>query len=161
MADDFTLTSSLFADGGTIPASAAYPYTGGQNISPHLEWTGAPEGTKSFALTVWDPDAPTGVGFTHWVFFNLDPSLTGLEAGTGAAGKNPPGSVLGLADFGDSEYAGMAPPEGDDPHHYRFTLYALDVADLESGPTTTYPKLQFLIRGHVLAQAELVGRFGV
>ncbi|MCU1457937.1 MAG: hypothetical protein JWL73_2029, partial [Actinomycetia bacterium] len=141
------------------PSSAAYPYTGGQNISPDLQWAGAPEGTKSFALSVWDPDAPTTVGFTHWILFNLDPSLTGLEAGAGAAGKNPPASMLGLADFGDSEYAGMAPPEGDDPHHYIFTVYALDVPELDSGSTTTYPKFRFLIRGHVLAEATITGRY--
>jgi Raf kinase inhibitor-like YbhB/YbcL family protein len=161
MADNgFRVTSSLFGEGGTIPTSAAYTWAGGRNISPDLQWTGAPEGTRSFALSVWDPDAPTGVGFTHWVLFNLDPGLTGLDAGAGAGGKNPPGSTLGFTDFGDSEYGGMAPPEGDDPHHYHFTVYALDEAELDSGPTTTYPKFQFLIRGHVLAQATLIGRFG-
>ncbi len=159
MADnEFRVTSSLFADGETIPTSAAYA---SDNISPDLRWSAAPEGTKSFALTVWDPDAPTGVGFTHWVLFDLDPGLSALEAGAGAAGKNPAGSTLGLADFGDSEWAGMAPPPGDEPHHYRFTVYALDTASLDSGPTTTYPKFQFLIRGHVLAQATLTGRYGL
>src|SRR5882762_7956723 len=90
-----TVTSSLFSDGETIPVSAAHSMAGGENISPDLTWAALPAGTVSVAITCHDPDAPTSVGFTHWVLFNLDASTKGLEAGAGSAGKNPSGSVLG------------------------------------------------------------------
>ncbi|HVA59637.1 MAG TPA: YbhB/YbcL family Raf kinase inhibitor-like protein [Mycobacteriales bacterium] len=154
-----TVTSNLFSEGSTIPRSAAHGYAGGDNISPDLAWTGVPEGTASLALACHDPDAPTTVGFTHWLLFDLDPEAF-LEGGAGAAGKNPPGSVLGFTDWGASEYGGMAPPAGDPAHHYRFTVYALDVAKLDgAGPTTTYALFRFLIRGHVLAEGTLTGLF--
>jgi phosphatidylethanolamine-binding protein (PEBP) family uncharacterized protein len=80
--------------------------------------------------------------------------------GAGAAGKNPPGSTLGLSDYGVSEYGGPIPPPGDPPHHYQITVYALDVPKLELGPTTTYAFFRFSILGHVLGEAKLTGRFG-
>lgn len=155
------VTSNLFKDGQTIPKSAAHQSAGGQNISPDLHWDALPEGTRSVAVTTYDPDAPTPVGFVHWVLFNLSPSTRDLEAGAGASDKNPQGSVLGFTDWGVSQYGGMAPPPGDPPHRYQFTVYALDVPRLESGPTTTYALFSFQIRGHVLAQGTLTGLFGV
>lgn len=159
MADKLTVRSSLFDDGAPIPESAAHDMAGGQNISPDLEWSGAPDGTQSFALTCYDPDAPTGIGFVHWVMFNIDKSTTSLAAGAGQDGKNPAGSVLGYTDFGGSGYGGMAPPEGDPPHHYHFTVYALDVPSLDLGPSTTYALLKFMIREHTLATGETVGTY--
>jgi hypothetical protein len=155
-----TVTSSLFDEGGTIPASAAHTYAGGQNVSPDLSWSGLPPGTQSVALTCWDPDAPTTVGFSHWVVAGLAADSTGLPAGAGAAGKNPAGSILGFTDWGESRYGGMAPPPGDDPHHYQFTVWALDTADAGIDAVTTYAKFRFMIRGHVLDSATLTGRFG-
>jgi hypothetical protein len=152
--------SSLFRDGETIPASAAHTYAGGENVSPDLRWSGGPAGTQSYAITCYDPDAPTTVGFVHWVLFNVAPAVTSLEAGAGATGKNPPGSVLGFTDWGESQYGGMAPPPGDDPHHYHFAAWALDQM-LELDETTTYAKFNFVVRGHVLARGEIVGRFGM
>jgi Raf kinase inhibitor-like YbhB/YbcL family protein len=158
---DLRVTSNLFADGEHIPKSAAHPMAGGQNISPDLHWDAVTEGTASVAVTTYDPDAPTTVGFVHWVLFNLDPQTRELEAGAGAAGKNPPDSVLGFTDWGVSEYGGMAPPPGDPPHHYHFTVYALDIPRIESGPTTTYALFRFQIRGHVLAQGTLTGLYEI
>ncbi len=149
------VTSGLFGDGETIPLSAAHSMVGGENLSPELSWTEGPEGTKSYALTCWDPDAPTSVGFTHWVVFDIPPSVRSI-----APGATPPG-VSGFTDWGESRWGGMAPPPGDDPHHYHFTLYALDVDSLGVDETTTYAKLRFLIRGHVLATGTLTGRFGL
>ncbi len=155
------LTSPAFADGATLPHSTLFDGfgVGGGNRSPALAWSGAPAGTKSFALTVFDPDAPTGHGFTHWVAFNIPGDATGLPENAGAAG-NTHGITLGHTDFGTSAYGGAAPPPGDPPHHYIFTLYALDVPKLDLDSTTTIALLNFAIRGHVLAKATLTGRFG-
>lgn len=153
-----TLTSDAFADGATMPDTLVFERG---NTSPALRWTGVPAGTKSLALAVHDPDAPTSVGFTHWILFDLDPASSGLPAGAGTAGAAPPGATLGLNDFGTADYAGPAPPPGDAPHHYHFTLYALDVPALEgAGERLTYPRFRFMIRGHVLGEGTLTGRYG-
>ncbi len=158
---DMQLTSTLFADGETIPTSAAHTFAGGGNVCPDLAWTGAPPGTRSFAITCYDPDAPTTVGFVHWLLFDIDPSTTSLAAGAGAAGESPAGSVSGFCDWGESQYGGMAPPPGDSPHRYIFTVYALDQDKLGLDETTTYAKFMFMIRGHVLATGTLTGLFGM
>jgi len=152
--------SQVVSEGRPIPSSAVHASAGGQNVSPDLSWDAPPPGTKSLAVTCYDPDAPTTVGFVHWVLFDLPADLRSLPAGAGAAGKAPKGAVLGFTDYGESAYGGMAPPPGDPPHRYQFSVYALDVPKLESGPTTTYAKFRFLIRGHVLAQGMLTGLFG-
>lgn len=156
----FSVTSRLFDDDRTMPISTVHTWAGGENSSPDLSWSGAPAGTQSFAVTMYDPDAPTTVGFVHWVLFNLPPGITALEAGAGAAGKNPDGSVLGYTDWGNSEYGGPLPPPGDPPHHYHITVYALDLPKLDLGPNTTYAFFRFSILGHVLGEARLTGRFG-
>jgi Raf kinase inhibitor-like YbhB/YbcL family protein len=152
--------SSMFEDGGTIPKTAAHHFAGGDNISPDLKWSGVPEKTESLAVTCYDPDAPTTVGFVHWVMFNIDPSVDHLDAGAGQEGNNPPGSVLGFTDWGESQCGGMAPPPGDEPHRYEFSVWALDTK-LDLDETTTYAKFNFMTRGHVLAKGTLVGRFGL
>ncbi len=156
----FTVTSSQVTDDGTMPNSTVHQMAGGQNVSPDLSWSGEPTGTASFAVSMYDPDAPTTVGWVHWLLFNIDPGVHELAAGAGAAGKNPPGSTLGFTDFGVSEYGGAAPPPGDPPHHYIITVYALDLPHLDLGPTTTYAMFRFMIRGHVLGEAQVTGRFG-
>lgn len=156
----FTVTSSQFTDGGQLPLSTAHQMANGENISPDLAWSGAPAETASFAVSMYDPDAPTPVGFVHWLLFNIDPQAHSIAAGAGAPGKNPPGSVLGFTDFGVSEHGGAAPPPGDAPHHYEITVYALDVPHLDLGPGTTYALFHFMVRGHVLATAKLTGLFG-
>jgi Raf kinase inhibitor-like YbhB/YbcL family protein len=154
-----TVTSRLFDDGETIPISAAHSLAGGNNTSPDLSWSGAPEGTRAFAVTCYDPDAPTGIGFVHWVLFNIDPSVSSLP--TGLTTDNAPlGSVHGYTDWGENAYGGMAPPPGDEPHRYQFTVYALDTP-LELGTSTTYAMLQFVMRDHLLAKGTLTGRFAV
>lgn len=149
------VTSTLFADGETIPTSAAHAMVGGANESPDLSWSQGPEGTRSYAVACHDPDAPTSVGFTHWVVFDIPASVHALSAGS-----TPPG-VSGFTDWGESRWGGMAPPPGDPPHHYIFTVYALDTESLGVDQTTTYAKFRFLIRGRVLASGTLTGRFGI
>ena len=159
VAGELKVYSNTFEEGGKIPRRCAYPWVGGENVSPQLAWEGVPEGTRSLAVTCWDPDAPTTVGFSHWLLFNLSPDTSELPEGAGAPGANPPGSVLGFTDYGESAYGGMAPPREDPPHHYIFTVYALDLDRLEADEKTTYAKLRFLIRGHVLAEGRISGLF--
>lgn len=158
----FTVTSSVFADGQPIPQSAAFHGMGctGDNQSPDLRWSGAPAGTKSYALTIWDPDAPTGVGFVHWVLFNIPASVASLDAGAGGQKGANVGATPGTSDFGMTEYGGPCPPPGDPPHHYHLVVYALGVEKLDGlDHTTSYAKFKFMSREHVLASAEIVGTY--
>lgn len=152
-----TVTSETFAEGGTIPRSAVFGGCGGDNRSPQLAWRGAPPETRSYAVTCFDPDAPTGSGYWHWLLFDVPASVTRLAAGAGAPG----GSTTGRNDYGASEYGGPCPPPGDGAHRYVFTVYALDVETLEGlGPGVTGASLVFTMRGHVLATGTLTGTFG-
>ncbi|MGH9044668.1 MAG: YbhB/YbcL family Raf kinase inhibitor-like protein [Acidimicrobiales bacterium] len=149
------VTSEEFAQGGTIPIACAHSMAGGENLSPQLSWTPGPPGTKSYAITCHDPDAPTGVGFSHWVAFDIDESVHDLDRGLKVPG------VSGLTDWGETSYGGMAPPPGDQPHHYNFTVYALDTGALGPDENTTYAKFRFMARNHVLATGTLTGLFAV
>jgi len=156
-----TVTSSTFSEGGRIPESMVYNgfgYSGG-NQSPDLHWTGAPPETKSFVVTCYDPDAPTTVGFWHWLLFNIPASTTSLAAGAGTPGKNPPGSVMGYTDFGINAYGGPAPPPGP-PHRYQFNVFALDVERLDLGPGATGALLMFNVNLHAIAKGTLTGIYG-
>jgi Raf kinase inhibitor-like YbhB/YbcL family protein len=131
-----------------------------KNASPDLEWSGIPAGTKSFAITMYDPDAPTGVGFVHWVLFNIAGNVRKLEREIGGTGDAGVGATHGHNDYGFNGFGGAAPPPGDPPHHYILTVYALDVDKLDLDKTTTYAKLRFMMRGHVLAAGEITGLYG-
>jgi Raf kinase inhibitor-like YbhB/YbcL family protein len=158
MASEITVTSEQFGIGDDLPTSAAHQSVGGDNRSPQLSWSGLPEGTESLAVTCWDPDAPTTVGFSHWVRFDVPASRTSFDEGAGTAAGD---WVDGITDWGDHGYGGMAPPAGDPAHHYEFTVYALDVPSLGLDEQTTYAKLRFAMRGHVLAVGTLTGRYAV
>lgn len=153
-----TVRSDQFEDGGKIPRRHAHSMGGGENVSPHLAWEGVPDGTKSIAITCWDPDAPTTVGFTHWVRTGIAPTATEMPEGAGTASGD---WQDGISDWGENGYGGMAPPAGDPPHHYHFTVYALDApaATLGLDEKATYAKFRFLIRGHDLASGTLTGLF--
>lgn len=158
MADTLTVRSSMFDDGGTIPPQAAHGAAGGENVSPDLTWEGAPEGTRGYAVTCWDPDAPTGVGFVHWLLFDIPAGTTSLPVGAGS----DPGATAGThghTDWGQKSYGGMAPPPGDDAHEYQFTVYALDTDSTGLSPDATYAQFRFMTREHVLATGTLRGRF--
>ena len=150
-----TVTSETFAAAGAIPNVAAYGGCGGENQSPQLAWEGAPPETRSFAVTCFDPDAPTGSGYWHWTVCNIPASTTRLDAGasTGTAGRN---------DYGASGYGGPCPPKGDGAHRYVFTVYALDVPSLDGiGADTSGASVIFTMRGHVLATGSITGTFGM
>jgi len=130
----------------------------GGNISPALSWSHAPDGTKSFALMVYDPDAPTGSGWWHWVVYNIPVRVNALvsKAGDPAAGLMPVGAVQGHTDFGATGYGGPCPPAGDKPHRYYFRLFALKVEKLDLPPTATAAFVSFNVKANSLAVAELM-----
>jgi len=151
--------SQSIKDGEKIDKEFVFTGCGGRNQSPQLSWSGAPAGTKSFAITCFDPIAPTGSGYWHWLLFNIPASVTSLEAGAGTD-KAPPGGTSGYNDFSAASYCGPCPPKGDIPHRYIFTVYALDVERLEGvGEGTTGATVVFNMAGHVLASGSLTGLF--
>ncbi len=133
----------------------------GKNLSPELHWSGAPEGTKSFALMVHDPDAPTGSGFWHWIVYNIPADVDHLAAEAGDPKKPglPKGAVQGRTDFGTVGYGGPCPPPGK-PHHYHFKLFALKVPKLEVPADATAAMIGFNVNANKLAEADLVGLYG-
>ena len=135
--------------------------TGG-NRSPALAWKDAPAGTRSFAVTIYDPDAPTGSGWWHWGVFNLPASTSGLPAGAGDPAKPnlPAGAVQNRTDFGTSGYGGPCPPQGDKPHRYIVTVHALKVESLPLGADAGGAMLGFYLGANALAKASLTFTFG-
>lgn len=150
----FELTSPAFTSGDVIPRR----YTcEGEDLSPPLHWSAAPAGTKSFALVADDPDAPVGT-WVHWVIYDLPHDLRGLPEGVPAKDRLPDGTLQGVNDFKRVGYGGPCPPPGK-PHRYDFRLYALD-GRLNLKPRATKAQLLDACKGHVLAEAQLMGRFG-
>jgi Raf kinase inhibitor-like YbhB/YbcL family protein len=163
-AQEFTVSSRDFGPGGTLGAAQVYRGFGceGGNISPELTWKHAPPGTKSFALTVHDPDAPTGSGWWHWLVFDLPATATHLPAGAGDPTKElaPAGSVQSRTDFGTEGYGGACPPRGDEPHRYVFTVYALKVEKLGLPSSASGAMVSFHLNTAALAKATVVARYG-
>jgi Raf kinase inhibitor-like YbhB/YbcL family protein len=133
----------------------------GKNVSPALSWSGAPKGTKSFALSVYDPDAPTGSGFWHWVVFNIPPDTTSLAKGAGDPKSDaaPKGAIQGKTDYGMAGYGGPCPPKGP-AHHYIFTLFAVDVDKLDADENASAAVVGFNLHFHTLAKTTLTGLYG-
>ena len=150
----FTLSSTSFASGGDI----AKKFTcDGADVSPHLSWTQPPAGTKTFALLMDDPDAPLG-NWNHWTAWNLPPSVRALPEGLSKDARLSDGTEQGRNDFRKSGYNGPCPPAGK-PHRYYFKLFALDTKlDLKTGAGRK--ELEAAMKGHILAQAEWMGRYG-
>ena len=160
----FSLTSPDIKPGATIPLRHVGSMMGcpGKNVSPALTWSGAPAGTKSFVVTTYDPDAPTGSGFWHWVVYNIPASTTSLPAGAGdpkGAGL-PSGATLGNTDISQPGYIGPCPPAGDKPHRYIFTVYALKTAKLEVPANATAAMVGFNVHANQLAKATLPAKWG-
>ena len=130
---EFKLKTTSFDPKKELPMKHVYNGFGctGENISPALEWEGAPKDTKSFAITVYDPDAPTGSGWWHWTVVNIPASVTKIEAGASNSKKLPEGSIEGRTDFGKPGFGGACPPVGDKAHRYIFTIWALKTERLE------------------------------
>jgi Raf kinase inhibitor-like YbhB/YbcL family protein len=160
----FKVTSSSFKDGDYLKQdhylSATYGFgCAGGNKSPQLSWSDAPAGTKSFAVTCFDPDAPTGSGFWHWVVANIPPSVTqlSLDAGNPAANLMPAGALQTRTDFGAPGYGGPCPPEGDHPHRYLFTVYACSLDKLPVQADTSAAIVGFYLNFNTLAKSAIMG----
>ena len=157
----FTLTSTSLADGGTLANAqvSGIMGAGGQDASPQLSWSGFPETTRSFAVTVFDPDAPTASGFWHWAVANLPATCTELPEGAGD-GSLLPGDALTLAnDAGLRRYVGAAPPAGHGPHRYYVAVHAVDVERLDLPESATPAYLGFNLFMHAIARAVIVGTY--
>ena len=157
----FSLVSPDFSEGDSLPrwARSGIAGAGGEDRSPTLHWEGAPSGTRSYALTVYDPDAPTGSGWWHWAVYNIPSSISSLpaDAGNPAAGLLPAGAITLPNEIRLERYLGAAPPPGNGEHRYFFTVTALDVERLEIADGSTPAILGFTMREHVIARAQLVG----
>ncbi|GHC02929.1 hypothetical protein GCM10010348_25070 [Streptomyces anthocyanicus] len=169
-AASFTVTSTTVADGAAWPSaqrSAGVP--GGKDVSPQLSWSGAPEGTRSYAVTVYDPDAPTGSGFWHWAVADIPAAVTELPEGAGddtgpglpeGAGDDtgpglPEGAFQLPNDARAARYIGAAPPAGHGPHRYFVVVHALDVESIGIPADATPAVLGFTMAGHILGRAVL------
>lgn len=160
----FSLSSPQAADGAEVPErqrSAAFGVPGGADESPELTWEGFPETTKGFAVTMFDPDAPTGSGFWHWAVLNLPADATSLPLGAGDKDKPqlPEGAITCRNDGGYDGFVGAGPPPGHGPHRYVFAVHALDVesAEVPQGAPPAFG--MFNLFGHVIARAELTWTF--
>ena len=160
----FTLTSPDIKPGKTIDIEQVFNGFGchGANRSPALRWQGAPAGTKSYADTVYDKDAPTGSGWWHWVVFNIPADTKHLSKGTGAAQTSPlpPGSIQSRTDFGKPGYGGPCPPQGDKAHRYEITLYALKTDKLPLDENAPAAMVGFYIHQNLLGKTTLKARYG-
>ncbi|WP_372661178.1 YbhB/YbcL family Raf kinase inhibitor-like protein [Amycolatopsis kentuckyensis] len=157
----FTVTSTTLTDGGTLPPeqfSGLFGVPGGKDTSPHLAWHGAPDGTKSYAVTVYDPDAPTGSGFWHWAVAGIPAGVTELPEGAGddTGSGLPEGAVQLPNDARAARFIGAAPPAGHGPHRYFVVVHALDVETLDVPADATPAFLGFTMSSHILGRAVLV-----
>jgi Raf kinase inhibitor-like YbhB/YbcL family protein len=160
-AGKFALSSPTIIEGGIVPNAHIYNGFGysGPNRSPELSWSGAPSGTKSFAVTMYDPDAPHLGGWWHWLAFDIPADVSGLPEDAGSGAGLPAGVVQSLTDFGSSGYGGPAPPPGR-THRYIFTVYALKVAKMGVSSAEAPAKVDQAIRRNALAQASITAKFG-
>lgn len=146
---DFEVCSRDFSDAGQLPT----PHQGELSISPHLSWKGFPPETKSFAVTMFDPDAPTCSGYWHWAVFNIPLEVTELPTGAGSSPEPVPGAVTLRGDVGEARYYGSQPPAGHGPHRYIFTVHAVDVEQLDIPAAASPAVLGFNLNFHDLARA--------
>ncbi|MFI9809402.1 YbhB/YbcL family Raf kinase inhibitor-like protein [Streptomyces sp. NPDC052301] len=155
----FTVVSDDIAPGALLADDQTLA---GANLSPHLRWEGFPSGTRSFAVTCFDPDAPTGSGFWHWVLFDLPAGTTQLPRGAGGAGSAglPTGAVHARNDYGTRDFGGAAPPEGE-RHRYVFTVHAVDQEHLGPDADASPAVVGFHLRFHTLARAQLIAEYAV
>ena len=163
-AADFRVTSPTIKEQGSIGNEHVFNGFGctGRNVSPELKWEHAPKDVKSFAVTVYDPDAPTGSGWWHWVIFNIPPGVTSLSVGAGTPDSSsaPQGTVQSITDFGQPGYGGPCPPQGDKPHRYIFTVYALKVDQLPLKKEASGAMVGYYLNQNALGKASLTVTYG-
>ncbi|MCC7460753.1 MAG: YbhB/YbcL family Raf kinase inhibitor-like protein [Proteobacteria bacterium] len=160
---DFEIRSNSWKDGEAITLSHVFNSFGctGQNVSPAISWKNQPKETKSLALTIFDPDAPTGSGWWHWVVYNIPAKIRSLPAGIGKQGeaKLANGAVQGETDYGVPGYGGPCPPAGDKPHHYIITVHALNVEKLDLPANAPAAMVSYYINNHSIAKDSLTSLY--
>jgi Raf kinase inhibitor-like YbhB/YbcL family protein len=159
--ESFTLESTTFGSNTTLATTQVYDKGGcnGGNQSPELHWKGAPGDTKSFAITMFDPDAHDGAGWWHWLVYDIDAKTTSLAVGAGNPVKSPVGSVSGKNSFGDDGYSGPCPPRDDKPHRYVFTIYALKVEHLGLAAGADSAAVKAALESNTLLSTTLQGQY--
>ncbi len=155
---EMSLQSTDISEGEMLSNAQVFNGFGceGGNISPQLSWRGVPEGAKSLAITVYDPDAPTGSGWWHWVAFNIPVDTKSID--TGAA--MPIGTIESRTDFGSTGFGGACPPEGNEPHNYIFTIYALDVEKLDLDENASGAMVGYFLNAHLIEKASITAKYG-
>jgi Raf kinase inhibitor-like YbhB/YbcL family protein len=152
----FAVSSTDVVDGEPVGLTFVHGSAGGQDRSPQLSWSGFPEGTRSFVVTCFDPDAPIPSGFWHWTAVDIPADVTTLEQGAGESDATLPGAAFHVrSDFGSASYGGCAPPPGDMPHRYFFVVHAVDVATLGVDGSASPAVVGFNLAFHTLARAYL------
>lgn len=159
MADNFTLESKDLK--GQLTKTQEFNSFGcrGENKSPQLQWSNAPKGTKSFAITVYDPDAPTGSGWWHWLMVNIPTTANNITTDASNTKKLPKGALETMNDYGTTNFGGACPPEGDKAHAYIFTVYALDVEKLDLTAKSDSALVGYMINKHTIQKATVVSYY--
>ncbi|MEA2047151.1 MAG: YbhB/YbcL family Raf kinase inhibitor-like protein [Campylobacterota bacterium] len=159
VADNFTLESKDLK--GQLTKTQEFNSFGcsGENKSPQLQWSNAPKGTKSFAITVYDPDAPTGSGWWHWLIVNIPTTANSIATDASNTQKLPKGALETINDYGTTNFGGACPPEGDKAHTYIFTVYALDVEKLDLTAKSDSALVGYMINKHTIQKATVVSYY--
>jgi Raf kinase inhibitor-like YbhB/YbcL family protein len=160
----FSIESPTIKPGGALSSAQVFNGMGctGKNISPALQWKDAPSGTRSFAVTLYDPDAPTGSGWWHWVVYNIPASVTALpeHAGDATGQLLPAGAAQGRTDFGTPGFGGACPPPRDKPHRYILTVYALKTEKIDVPADSSAAMVGFMLHANELAKASITAHYG-
>jgi len=163
-ADAFKISSNTFKQGDRLANTQVFKGFGceGENISPDLNWKNAPEGTKSFAVTAYDPDAPTGSGWWHWIVYNLPADVSSLPTNAGLVGGEnlPDGAVHGRSDFGTYGFGGACPPVGDKAHRYIFTVHALSTESLDLPKDASAALIGYMVNANSLGNTTITAKYG-
>ena len=162
-AADLSVQSSSWQDGQTMKDAYVFNSFGctGGNVSPQVSWSNAPQGTKSFAITVYDPDAPTGSGWWHWTIFNIPANVSEIHEGVNLdLSKLPTGAIEGRTDFGKPGYGGACPPKGDKPHRYILTVFALKTDKIDLNQDASGALVGYYLNQNAMAKASLTVTYG-